>query len=88
MSICWLADRLHRLSKPGTNEKLVNMVVILTDRKSLDKNIRDDIEKFVKQGGGLLIIGGERNIYPEGKKVEDALDRTLPAKVAPPRSPF
>src|SRR5947209_6743469 len=46
LSICWLADRLHSLYKPGTNEKLVNMVVILTDRKSLDKNIRDDIEKF------------------------------------------
>lgn len=48
---------------------------------------KDEIEKFVKQGGGLLVIGGERIIYPEGKKVEDALDRALPAKVAPPRSP-
>ncbi|MET0621588.1 MAG: DEAD/DEAH box helicase family protein [Pyrinomonadaceae bacterium] len=46
LSICWLADRLHSLYKPGTNEKLVNVVVILTDRKSLDKNIRDDVEKF------------------------------------------
>src|SRR5205085_5913425 len=46
LTICWLADRLHSLFKPGTNEKLVNMVVILTDRKSLDKNIRDDVEKF------------------------------------------
>jgi secreted protein with Ig-like and vWFA domain len=48
---------------------------------------KEDIERFVKQGGGLLVIGGERNIYPEGKKIEDALDRALPAKVAPPRSP-
>lgn len=46
LSICWLADRLHSLYKPDTNDKLVNMVVILTDRRSLDKNIRDDIEKF------------------------------------------
>jgi type I restriction enzyme R subunit len=46
LSICWLADRLHSLYKPGTSEKLVDMVVILTDRKSLDKNIRDDIENF------------------------------------------
>ena len=46
LSICWLADRLHSLFKPGTSEKLVDMTVILTDRKSLDKNIRDDIEKF------------------------------------------
>ena len=46
LTICWLADRLHSLFKPGTNEKLVNQVFILTDRKSLDKNIKDDIENF------------------------------------------
>ncbi|MDZ4346822.1 MAG: DEAD/DEAH box helicase family protein [Candidatus Binatia bacterium] len=46
LSICWLADRLHSLFKPGTNDKLVDIVFILTDRKSLDTNIREDIEKF------------------------------------------
>jgi type I restriction enzyme R subunit len=46
LSICWLADRLHSLYKPGTSEKLVDLVFILTDRKSLDKNIKDDIENF------------------------------------------
>ncbi len=46
LSICWLADRLHSLFKPGTNEKLVDITFILTDRKTLDTNIRDDIEKF------------------------------------------
>jgi SWI2/SNF2 ATPase/Type I restriction modification DNA specificity domain/Type I restriction enzyme R protein N terminus (HSDR_N) len=46
LSICWLADRLHSLYKPSTNEKLVDISFILTDRKSLDTNIREDIEKF------------------------------------------
>jgi Ca-activated chloride channel homolog len=46
-----------------------------------------DIEDFVQQGGGLLVIGGERNVYVEQKGVEDALDRVLPATLAPPRSP-
>lgn len=46
LSICWLADRLHSLFKPGTNEKLVDITFVLTDRKSLDTNIREDIEKF------------------------------------------
>ncbi len=46
LSICWLADRLHSLFRRGTNEKLVDVVFILTDRKSLDTNIREDIEKF------------------------------------------
>ena len=46
LSICWLADRLHSLYKRGTNEKLVDITFILTDRKSLDTNIREDIDKF------------------------------------------
>jgi hypothetical protein len=46
LSICWLADRLHSLFKPCTNEKLVDITFILTDRKSLDTNIREDIDKF------------------------------------------
>lgn len=46
LTMCWMADRLHSLFKPGTSEKMVNMVFLLTDRKSLDKNIREDIEKF------------------------------------------
>jgi type I restriction enzyme R subunit len=46
LSICWLADRLHSLFKPSTSEKLVDVVFVLTDRKSLDTNIREDIEKF------------------------------------------
>jgi type I restriction enzyme R subunit len=46
LSICWLADRLHSLFKPGTSDKLTDIIFILTDRKSLDTNIREDIEKF------------------------------------------
>jgi|GEM_PF-1221572 len=46
LTICWLADRLHSLFKPGASEKLVDQVFILTDRKSLDTNIKDDIENF------------------------------------------
>lgn len=46
LSLCWLADRLHSLFKPGTSAKLVDLIFILTDRKSLDQNIRADIEKF------------------------------------------
>ena len=46
LSICWLADRLHSLFKPTTNEKLVDITFIITDRKSLDTNIRDDIANF------------------------------------------
>ncbi len=46
LSICWLADRLHSLYKPGTNDKLVDITFVLTDRKSLDTNIREDMANF------------------------------------------
>jgi uncharacterized membrane protein len=45
------------------------------------------LEDFVKQGGGLLWIAGERNVYVEKKGEEDPLERALPARLAPPRSP-
>jgi Ca-activated chloride channel family protein len=44
------------------------------------------LEQFVQQGGGLVVIGGERNIY-KAEPVEDPLERALPAKLAPPRTP-
>jgi type I restriction enzyme R subunit len=51
LSICWLADRLHSLYKPGTNEKMLDMLFVLTDRKSLDKNIRDEFDNFAHLQG-------------------------------------
>jgi len=45
LSICWLADRLHSLY--NGDKKLVDITFILTDRKSLDKNIKDDLERLI-----------------------------------------
>jgi len=56
------------------------------DAESVPKAGQERIENYVKNGGGLLWIAGERNIYVE-KKVEDPLARTLPARLAPPRTP-
>jgi Ca-activated chloride channel homolog len=57
------------------------------DLESIPAARKAEIEEFVQQGGGLLVIGGERNVYREKKTEEDALERSLPAKLAPPRSP-
>lgn len=72
------------------NSNLSDYQLVIFDNWDLENILaqrKEDIEKYVKQGGGVLVIGGERNMYLEGKKVEDALDRALPAKLAPPRSP-
>jgi len=47
---------------------------------------KNRLESFVMNGGGLLVIGGERNVYPASNKPEDALERVLPAKLLPPRT--
>ncbi|MBI4877506.1 MAG: VWA domain-containing protein [Acidobacteria bacterium] len=58
------------------------------DLESLPASRKTGIEEYVKQGGGLLVIGGDRNIYLERKRTEeDPLERAMPAKLAPPRSP-
>ena len=76
------ADPTH-----GTLSDYQAVILNNLDLESLPAARKGEIEKFVQQGGGLLVIAGERNVYAENKKVEDALDRTLPAKLAPPRSP-
>jgi len=46
------------------------------------------IEKFVQGGGGALWIAGENNMYVDHKNLpEDPIERTFPAKLAPPREP-
>ncbi len=58
------------------------------DMESVPAARKADLEDFVKKGGGLIWIGGERNVYVDKKgQEEDPLERTLPAKLAPPRSP-
>jgi Ca-activated chloride channel homolog len=47
---------------------------------------QNPLEEYVKNGGGLLLIGGERQVYKQDKQME-ALDRALPAKIAPPKTP-
>ncbi len=57
------------------------------DLESVPPARKAALEKFVQEGGGLLWIAGERNVYVENKPPGDQLDRALPAKLAPPRSP-
>lgn len=46
LTIAWMADQLDSLYD-DKNQKVFDNIVILTDRKSLDKNIKDDLENFV-----------------------------------------
>jgi Ca-activated chloride channel family protein len=79
-----------RRSNNGPPEDLSDLQLLIFnnwDLESLSIAQKTSVEEFVKQGGGLLWIGGDRNVYVEGKKEEDPVERALPAKLAPPRSP-
>ncbi|HXZ87729.1 MAG TPA: VWA domain-containing protein, partial [Candidatus Binataceae bacterium] len=41
------------------------------------------LEAFVRRGGGLLVIGGEKNLLAEAMKPSDPLDQALPARLVP-----
>jgi Ca-activated chloride channel homolog len=55
------------------------------DLNSLSAARKSRVEEYVKNGGGLLLIGGERQVYKDDKQI-DPLERVLPAKLEPPRT--
>ena len=69
--------------------KLADFQLVVFNNWDLEKipaARKGEIEQYVKTGGGLIVVGGEHNVYNAEKKVEDALDRALPARLLPPRS--
>ena len=78
LTICWLAAKLDALFRPGTNEKLVETVFIVTAAKSLDKNIKDDIAKFVH-------LDDKVGLSAKSEDVDSFIHGNLKKKI-PPRS--
>ena len=72
------------LDKPLANIQLV--ILNNLDLQALSLPQKQKLEEYVKDGGGLLLIGGEKQVYKD-RKQEDALDRALPADLAPPKTP-
>jgi uncharacterized membrane protein len=78
------ADDILRPGLAGYQVVIVNN----WDLESLPEARKSDFESYVRQGGGLLVIAGDENIYLERERVvEDPLERALPAKLAPARTP-
>ena len=75
----------------GVPDKLDDFQLIVInnwDMESIPAPRKAALEEYVKKGGGLVWIAGEHNIYVDKKgQEEDPLERSLPAKLAPPRSP-
>ena len=81
-------EEAGRLTGDAELDRYQIVVLNNQDLEALPPVLKSDLERYVKQGGGLLVVGGERNVYVDRKKKEeDPLERTLPARLAPPRSP-
>lgn len=67
LTIAWLAYRLTELFS-GNNEKIYDTVIVLTDRRVLDKQLRNTI-KALEATPGILVAAGEDNT-----RLRDALN--------------
>jgi Mg-chelatase subunit ChlD len=72
------------LAAPLTDTQLV--ILNNLNLQNLSEAEKNNLEEYVKNGGGLLLIGGEKQVYKPEKQA-DALDRALPADIAPPKTP-
>jgi Ca-activated chloride channel family protein len=79
-----LSRDVSQLQKDLSNFQLI--ILNNLDLTAFTPAQKKRLEQYVKDGGGLLLVGGERQVYKEDKQM-DALDRVLPAKLAPPKSP-
>lgn len=71
---------------PGSLDGFQLVIINNWDMQIIPEARKAALEDFVKKGGGLVWIAGEHNVYVEKKGDEDRLERTLPAKLAPPRT--
>ena len=74
-------------SAGALNDDATQLLVLNNlDLNDIAENEKSRIAEYVRRGGGLVLIGGEHQVYKEDKKL-DALDEALPAKLAPPKTP-
>lgn len=69
-SIAWLAHQLIGLQRDG--EEVFDSIIVVTDRRILDKQIRDTIRQFAQVGstvGHAEHSGDLRRLIGEGKKI-------------------
>ncbi len=67
LTIAWLAYRLAELFN-SNNEKIYDAVIVLTDRRILDKQLRNTI-RALETTPGILVAAGEENT-----RLKDALE--------------
>ena len=76
LTIAWMADQLDSLYDDN-NQKVFDNIVILTDRKSLDKNIQDDLNNFVHLKNKVNIAKRSTDLAKHLEKNRDIIVSTI-----------
>jgi type I restriction enzyme R subunit len=76
LTMCWMADRLDSLYTRD-NVKVFDNIIILTDRKSLDKNIKDDITLFSHLGSKINLADKAEDLAKYLEKDRDIIVTTI-----------
>ncbi len=71
--IAWLCHQLARLYQNDTDkERLFDSIIVVTDRRVLDKQLRDNIKQFEQTPGVVKAV--EKNSYELRQALEDGKD--------------
>ena len=76
LTIAWMADKLDSLYT-ADNQKVFDNIIILTDRKSLDKNITDDLMMFSHLRGKLNFCKRSKDLADFLEKDRDIIISTI-----------
>lgn len=76
LTIAWMADRLDSLYT-SDNKKIFDNIIILTDRKALDKNVKDDLELFTHLGPKLSFAKKSSQLAEFLEKDRDIIVTTI-----------
>ncbi len=83
-------DRSSNAARLAETSNLDYDVVICSnaDFEAWPEEVKERLDAFVSQGGGFVLIAGERNLYRDREdQPADPLHAMLPATLAPPRTP-
>jgi Ca-activated chloride channel family protein len=80
-------DKMSAAFEPNASGSVPFQLLVCNnvDLDAFTDEEKQQIEKYVKDGGGLLLIGGDHEVYHQHAAM-DALDRVLPATLAPPKN--
>ncbi|MBI3698585.1 MAG: VWA domain-containing protein, partial [Acidobacteria bacterium] len=85
------AARFDVIESPGLLPRVLRdfqvVLAVNHDYEAWPSAEKKRLEEYVREGGGYALVAGENNVYVERQQDDDPVEKMLPAKLAPPRTP-